>query len=134
MRPARRSGRGRDPAPPFSVSAREGSAPPGNSDASENVDNDNRNPMFLFRLFGLFLLRAEQRAFLASLLKAPPRNTPRSFEPGPATPGAEPGSCQLQSFPTFFQPPRSRPTSATILATCSYCPPESHPHCWARRR
>jgi hypothetical protein len=77
MRPARRSGRGRDLAPPFSVSARKVLVPPGSSDLGESVDDDTRNPMLLFRLSGWFLLRAEQRAFVASLLNAPPRNTPR---------------------------------------------------------
>jgi hypothetical protein len=31
--------------------------------------------MFLFRLFGLFLLRQAQRAFLLLLFHAPPRTT-----------------------------------------------------------
>jgi hypothetical protein len=36
-----------------------------------------RNPMFLFRLSGSFLLRFEQRALSFGLFHAPPRNTRR---------------------------------------------------------
>lgn len=35
--------------------------PPGNSDDQKNVRATNRNPLLLFRLFGLFLLRLAQR-------------------------------------------------------------------------
>lgn len=38
-------------------------------------DTITRNPLFLFLLFGLFLLRTAQRTFLLLLLNAPPRNT-----------------------------------------------------------
>jgi hypothetical protein len=38
-------------------------------------DATTRNPLFLFLLFGLFLLRYAQRTFLSLLLNAPPRNT-----------------------------------------------------------
>jgi hypothetical protein len=41
----------------------------------KSVDATTRNPMFLFLLFGLFLLRFAQRAFLWLLMKEPPRNT-----------------------------------------------------------
>ena len=34
-----------------------------------------RNPLFLFLLFGLFLLRAAQRTLFSLLLNEPPRNT-----------------------------------------------------------
>jgi hypothetical protein len=38
-------------------------------------DTTTRNPMLLFLLFGLFLLRYAQRTFLSLLLNAPPRTT-----------------------------------------------------------
>jgi hypothetical protein len=50
---------------------------------TKSVDATIRNPLFLFRLFGLFLLRKAHRAFLDSLLNAPPRNKGR-FKSFPA--------------------------------------------------
>jgi len=41
----------------------------------KSVTATTRKPLLSFLLFGLFLLRYAQRAFLASLLKDPPRNT-----------------------------------------------------------
>jgi hypothetical protein len=52
----------------------------------KSVDATTRNPLFLFLLFGLFLLRTAQRAFPASLLKEPPRNTRGVGELIPAIP------------------------------------------------
>lgn len=43
-----------------------------------------RKPMFLLRLFGLFLLREAERTFLWLLLNEPPRSS-GAFEPDPAT-------------------------------------------------
>jgi hypothetical protein len=43
--------------------------------ATKNVDTTTRNPLFLFLLFGLFLLRFAQRTFLSLLLNVPPRST-----------------------------------------------------------
>jgi hypothetical protein len=43
--------------------------------SKKSVDTTTRNPMLLFLLFGLFLLRYAQRTFLSLLLNAPPRNT-----------------------------------------------------------
>lgn len=43
-----------------------------------------RRPLFLFRLFGLFLLRFAERQFLALLSQLPPRIT--RFEPQVTTP------------------------------------------------
>jgi len=39
------------------------------------VETTTRKPLFLFLLFGLFLLRRAQRAFLRLLLYEPPRST-----------------------------------------------------------
>lgn len=50
-------------------------SPPGSSGPMKNVGNDTRNPVFLFLLSGLFLLRIAQRRFLSLLLNAPPRKT-----------------------------------------------------------
>lgn len=44
-------------------------------DGARSVDATTRKPMLSFLLFGLFLLRYAQRAFLALLLKEPPRST-----------------------------------------------------------
>jgi hypothetical protein len=41
----------------------------------KDVDATTRNPMFLFRLSGSFLLRYAQRALSALLFHEPPRNT-----------------------------------------------------------
>ncbi len=38
-------------------------------------EKTSRNPLFLFLLFGLFLLRTAARMFLSLLLKEPPRST-----------------------------------------------------------
>jgi len=42
-----------------------------------------RNPLFLFLLFGLFLLRYAQRALFRLLLNDPPRTTRRSLRRSP---------------------------------------------------
>ena len=61
----------------------------------ENVKSweTNRNPMLLFELSGLFLLRSVQRAFSTLLFHDPPRNTrspvdlpPREGRMAPVTP------------------------------------------------
>ena len=60
----------------FHASARKEDPPPGNSGLVEKRGTTTRrNPMFLLRLFGLFLLRYAQRTFLALLLNDPPRTT-----------------------------------------------------------
>jgi len=43
----------------------------------EYVDDTTRNPLFVFRLFGLLLLRYAQRTLSRLLLNEPPRNTRR---------------------------------------------------------
>ena len=49
--------------------------PAGQRPGAKSVDKTTRKPLFLFWLFGLFLLRAAQRTFLSLLLNEPPRNT-----------------------------------------------------------
>src|ERR1035441_1737041 len=60
MPPARQFRQGRSREPPLRL---------------KDVDATTRNPMFLFRLSGLFLLRYAQRALSAGLFHEPPRNT-----------------------------------------------------------
>lgn len=67
----------------------------------KNVDATNRKPMFLFRLFGSFLLRQAQRALSRLLFQEPPRNRGR-FRAGPIAgdsaaeaPGHKPQSGRL---------------------------------------
>ena len=43
------------------------------------METTTRNPMLLFLLFGLFLLRYAQRALFRLLLNDPPRSTRRSI-------------------------------------------------------
>jgi hypothetical protein len=79
------------------------------------------NPVFLLRLFGLFLLRYAQRTFLVLLLKAPPRNTRWCDEPIPSAgqrqtvTASGPRRYRLAST-DWIHPPSSRPISATIPA------------------
>ena len=42
-----------------------------------------RNPLLLFRLSGLFLLRFAERQFLGWLFQEPPRSTRRLYSPDP---------------------------------------------------
>lgn len=56
----------------------------------------NRNPMLLFRLFGLFLLRLAQRALFRLLFQDPPR-TARICHQG--APPAEAGTNHLSQKP-----------------------------------
>lgn len=108
MPPARQFRQGRSREPPLRL---------------KDVDATTRNPMFLFRLSGLFLLRYAQRALSAGLFHEPPRNTraplslPRHSEcatlPGPSKPRVQPGA--------FCQPPSRRPISASIWKTWWYC-------------
>lgn len=52
----------------------------------KNVATATRKPIFLFQLFGLFLLRTEQRTFDSSLLNEPPRSTRRCLRACPRNP------------------------------------------------
>jgi hypothetical protein len=74
-----------------------------------------RKPLFLLRLFGLFLLRYAQRALLRLLLNDPPRNTRRSLRPAPA----QGGDKRRPYVPTvcLIHPPNNSPISLTICET-----------------
>ena len=90
----------------------------------KNVDEHNRKPVFMFRLIGLFQLRYAQRTLLRLLMNEPPRNT-RRLRVWPHNTGPE-GRQLPYGLLTLRHPPNNRPISATILATCPYCPSDSH--------
>ena len=108
MPPARQFRQGRSREPPLRL---------------KDVDATTRNPMFLFRLSGLFLLRYAQRALSAGLFHEPPRNTraplslPRHGKSA-TLPGLRKPHVQIVAF---RQPPSSRPISTSIWKTCWYC-------------
>jgi hypothetical protein len=69
----------------------------------KNMETTTRKPLFVFLLFGLFLLRYAQRALFRLLLNDPPRNTRRSVRRSPHQWGDHTGS-PLRAF-WFFDPP-----------------------------
>ena len=120
----------------FHASARKEDPPPGNSGLVEKRGTTTRrNPMFLLRLFGLFLLRYAQRTFLALLLNDPPRTTrwPAGRPPHKGQPSRSPYVPRV-SVVCLIHPPNSRPISATIPAAWRYWPGVSQFQRAARRR